>query len=98
MKYLGTIFSITLPIIAVVLGVCQIIYTNELASVGSSLASYDTKIEQLTTENATITQKVASMSSLLSVQEKAVAMGFVETKKYLTIGEDQFPVALNTSR
>lgn len=98
MKYLGMTASIVLPILAVCLGVCQIVFTNELAGVGSSLQSYDSKIETLVTENATMNQKVASFSSLLTVEERAKAMGFVETKKYLTIGESQFPVALNTAR
>lgn len=98
MKYLGVTASIILPLLAVGLGVCQIVFTNELAGVGSSLQSYDTKIETLGAENATMDQKVASLSSLLVIEERAKAMGFTETKKYLTIGESQFPVALNTAR
>lgn len=98
MKYIGITASILLPILALVLGICQIIFTNELAGVGSSLASYDEKIETLQIENAIMSQKAASLSSLLVIEERAKALGFAETKKYVTMGESQFPVAFNTAR
>jgi len=98
MKVLMSVATIILPIIASVLFVSQIMFTNNLAQDGSTLKKITTTVDALTFENELLEEEIASASSLLEIQKKAVAGGFVEAKHFLTIAQGQYLVALNQKR
>jgi hypothetical protein len=81
------------PIMIVVLVVTQFAISNELASSGSELNSYEKRINQLSNENKILYQQMAISKSLSVIENKAVTLGFAKTTKYLQIQKDQ-PVAL----
>ncbi len=78
--------------------IVEIFVTNELVVLGKKLHEIDTQVETLTNENEDLRASVASASSLVSVGEKALQLGFVKPTQYLTIHPDQFPVALGFTR
>jgi cell division protein FtsL len=98
MKHILFIATILLPVIAIVLFVSQIMFTNNLAQDGSTLKNITVKIDALTVENERLEQQIASQSSLFVIQQKAVAQGFVEAKHFLTIAQGQYLVAFNQKR
>jgi len=98
MKHISFIITIALPVIAIVLFISQIMFTNNLAEDGSTLKSITEKIDTLTIENERLEQQIASQSSLLVIQQKAVANGFIEAKHFLTIAQGQYLVAFNQKR
>lgn len=75
-----------LPILAVVLLIVEILVTNELAGFGKKVAQTDGAIDTLKEENQLLQEKVASLSSLLTIEEKARALGFVATPAVVTLG------------
>lgn len=77
-----------LPLLAVVLLVVEILVTNELAGFGKKVAEADRAIDALTEENQLLQEKVASLSSLLTIEEKAYALGFITTPTVITIGAE----------
>ncbi|OGG11279.1 hypothetical protein A2Z00_02220 [Candidatus Gottesmanbacteria bacterium RBG_13_45_10] len=87
----------SIPFIVAMLIVIEIVMTNQLVGSGREVSQIDSTIEALTQENEILHQEVASASSLLTITEKATVMGFVDQSKarYLTVGSEQLPVALN---
>lgn len=85
-----------MPLIAAVLVVVEIGLSNEFAGMSRNAMQLDSDIETLRTENELLSQKVASASSLLTIEAKAAAMGFTATPTYLSLGEEQ--VALQNIR
>lgn len=77
-----------LPIIAILLLVVEMFVTNELAGFGKKVAQTDHAIDALREENQLLSEKVASLSSLLTIEEKARVLGFVATPKTVTIGAE----------
>ncbi len=75
-----------LPIVAVVLLLVEILVTNELAGFGRNVAETDRAIDTLKEENQLLQEKVASLSSLLTIEEKARILGFTTTPRVVTIG------------
>ena len=75
-----------LPLVAVVLLVVEILVTNELAGFGRKVAQADRAIDTLREENQLLQEKVASLSSLLTIEEKARALGYTTTPMVVTIG------------
>jgi len=98
MKWLITTASIALPIIAIGLFVSQIVCTNNLAQDGSTLKEITSKVDTLAFENERLEQEIASASSILEIQKKAVASGFIEAKQFLTLAQGQYLVALTQKR
>ena len=94
-----TIFlSIILPCIALSLLVGQIVCTNNLAQDGSTLKTISEKADTLSFENERLEQQIASASSLLEIQKKAVAMSFVPATHFLTLAQGKYLVAFNPKR
>lgn len=85
-----------LPLIAVVLVVLQIIVANELAGAGHTLSQVDEQIQKYAKENEILDMKIASASSLLTVEAQARVIGFVEPQKDSIITErfNELPIAL----
>ena len=98
MKWIITMSTILLPIIATGLFVSQIIFTNNLAEDGSTLKAITANVDTLAFENERLEQEIASSSSLLEIQRKAVAGGFIEAKQFLTLAQGKYLVALTQKR
>lgn len=76
----------------------QIVFSCQLVTDGKELMRIDQSIEQLRQDVSVKEEKVASASSLLTIREKSVAMGFVESPKVLTFSQDMFVVAFGQTR
>ena len=98
MKWFIAVSTIVLPIIATGLFVSQIIFTNNLAEDGSTLKAITVKMDTLSFENERLEQDIASASSLLEIQRKAVTDGFIEAKQFLTLAQGKYLVALTQKR
>ena len=75
-----------LPVIVVLLFVVEILVTNELVGFGGKVGDANRAIDALKEENQLLQEKVASLSSLLSVEEKARALGFTTTPTVVSLG------------
>lgn len=91
-----TLIIACLPILIIVLFAIRIGLANSLAALGSDVQKIDDKIAFLAEENDALRQQIASASSLLTITQRAQALGFVEPAKdqVMTMVQDQFPVAL----
>lgn len=84
----------SLPLVALVLIVCQLVISTELAATGMNVKNIDQKISDLSDENQVLEVKVASISSLAKIYDQAKASGFVKaTTNTVNITKEQFPVA-----
>ena len=83
----------TLPVWVIVLIVVELLLANELVGLGRRVKLVDQEIDTVVRNNDTLGQQIASVSSLLVVEQKAMEFGFIPTKKYLTLISDEFPVA-----
>lgn len=90
-------FIRSLPLIVVILGVVEIILTNQLAGSGKAVRMVDLTVDEIRQQNELLEQRVASASSLMTIASRAQEMGFVEPTKsqYLTIAPQELPVAFN---
>ena len=77
-----------LPLMVVLLLVVEILVTNELAGFGGKVAQADRAVDTLKEENQLLQEKVASLSSLLTIEDKARALGFTTTPTVITIGAE----------
>lgn len=85
--------SILCPIMAVILLVGEIIYSNELICGTEELTKIESTIATLENENQTLALEIAELSSLETIGKKAVAMGFTLSQKVLTLNPDSATVA-----
>ncbi len=83
-------------LIALIIGllVIQVVVSNRLATSGLKIVQMETDIGRLNQENGDIRQEIASASALLTITEKAKALGFIKKAQPLFISVIQ-PVALN---
>lgn len=77
-----------LPLAAILLLVVEILVTNELAGFGKKVAEADQAVDALKEENQLLQEKVASLSSLLTIEEKARALGFASIPNIVIIGTE----------
>lgn len=77
-----------LPLTVVLLLIVEILVTNELAGFGRKVGDANRAIDALKEENQLLQEKVASLSSLLTVEEKAHDLGFTSTPNAVTIGTE----------
>lgn len=77
-----------LPLVAVIFLVVEILVTNELAGFGKKVAEADHAIDTIREENQLLEEKVASLSSLLTIEEKARALGFTTTPTVIPLGQE----------
>lgn len=75
-----------LPLLAVALLIVEMLVSNELAGYGRRVAETDRRIDALREENQLLAEKVASLSSLLTIEEKARALGFTVPPKIVAVG------------
>jgi len=83
-----------LPLGIIALIILQFVISNEIAGLGEKVALLDDQTQTLADENTLLSQKVASASSLVAIASRAHELGFVESAKYMTVGPEQFPVAV----
>ncbi len=97
---MNTIKRLLIPgtIVFVLLLTAQIVYSCQLVTDGKALNRIDQHIDQLRQEVSLKEEKVASASSLMTIREKSVAMGFTESPKVMTMNQDSFVVALGQTR
>jgi len=88
-KALVSLISIT-----VVLLVAQIVYSCTLVGDGKEIRRIDTEITQMKNATSLLSEQVASASSLMTIKEKAISMGFTEKPQVMTIHKDQFVASL----
>lgn len=72
--------------VVVLLLVVEILVTNELVGFGRKVGDANRAIDALKEENQLLQEKVASLSSLLSVEEKARSLGFTTTPTVVSLG------------
>lgn len=77
-----------LPLAAIILLLVEMVVTNELAGYGKKVADADRAIDRLEEENQLLGEKVASFSSLLSIEEKALTLGFTTTPAVVPLGQE----------
>lgn len=94
MKNILRIAEIILPITAVILLIVQVIISNELATLGKQMGQLDAKVRLESDVHESLAIEVASASSLLTLRERAAAIGFMEpsTKQIMNLTL-QVPVA-----
>lgn len=88
-KIVASLISITVCLL-----VAQIIYSCMLVGDGKEIRRIDGQIAEMKGTTALLSEQVASASSLLTIQQKALSMGFTEKPQVMTIHKDQFVAAL----
>ena len=68
--------------------------TNILATTGEQLRTLETRKKTLVEQNSRIRQKIVSESTLMKVEEKALALGFSTERQTVNLIPPK-PVALN---
>ncbi len=76
-----------------ILLIIQVLVSNNLANYGTTISKIEIEIGDLTQENQLLEEKIASASSLMTLNEKAKKIGFVKVVNphYFS---NQIPVAL----
>lgn len=72
----------------------QIVYSCTLVGDGKEIRTIDGKISEIKGETALLSEQVASASSLITIGQKALSMGFTERPQVVTIHKDQFVASL----
>lgn len=75
-----------IPVLVVLLVVVELLVTNELAGFGKKVAEADRSIEAVSEENQLLSEKIASLSSLLIIDQKARELGITATPVVITMG------------
>ncbi len=88
--------EVSLPVIAVLLGVVSLIATNEIGQNGGEVKRIEVAIESVKDDNELMGREVASQSSLFVVRKRALELGLTEVPSYLTVGQEE--VALRQLR
>lgn len=68
--------------------VLQVVVSNQLTTAGYDISNIEKEIYELKTENNSYEEKIASASSLLTLRQKAVDMGFTKQVKPLYLSHD----------
>lgn len=91
--YISRFLIKTLPLWVIVLVVTELLLSNELVGLGKQVKHIDGQIDAVVADNDSLREHIASVSSLLVIEQKASELGLEKAKKYLTLSSDQFPVA-----
>lgn len=76
----------SLPVLVILLVVVELLVTNELAGFGSKVHEVNGAIEIVKEENQLLQEKVASLSSLLTIEQKARELGFITNPPSIVLG------------
>ena len=99
-KHLPSVLFRTLPVLAVILTVIEILSINQYAGSGKEIRTLDTAIDIIRQDNELLRHRIASFSSLTAIAVSSRGLGLIEPVKsqYLTIIPEQLPVAFNNPR
>ena len=87
---------VILPVCAVILLVLQVIFSTELATLGKRMGQLDAAVSRERDVREALETQVASASSLLSLRDKALELGFHEpTANQITSLAPEVPVAFH---
>lgn len=87
------LFIRSLPLLAIILIIFEIVATNEFASVGTKIRTIDVAIDRLRDENELLHSQIASASALIAIEQKAKDLGYKIPADFITMGQET--VALN---
>lgn len=90
MKSFIVLFIKILPVAVVLLVIVEIIITNELVHYGKSVQTINNSIVLLQHANENLAQRVASASSLVAIEQKAISMGLVPPSFPIILGQEEF--------
>ena len=85
--------NIYIYLLVFVLGLSNIIFSNTLATQGVELSRYLMEIKKTNQHVRELQNQLSVLSSLSTIEKKATAMGFVSTKKVITIKQVRPEVA-----
>lgn len=77
--------TILLPLALTILGLCQFLLSNDLASTGNSVYDIDQRIHTLRDENEILSSQVAVSRSLVVISKKAEELGLLVSGDYVTM-------------
>lgn len=77
-----------IPILVILLVVVELLVTNELAGFGKRLAVTDRAIELVSEDNQLMSEKIASLSSLFTIDQKARELGFTTMPVVVSMGTE----------
>lgn len=96
MRSFISFFLKSLPFIALILVIIQVVVTNQLVGLGEYVTDIESRIEATVAENEILRQKVASASSLLLIEQKAKEQGMTEPNATSYMPLDTLPLALGS--
>ena len=76
-----------------ILMIVQVIVANRLTSIGLTVAALDAKNQSFIKENDDLERKIATLSSLTKISQRAEASGFI--KSQIVFLKPEISVALN---
>jgi cell division protein FtsL len=96
MKKLVIFLSTCFVGISVFLFVLNVFTANNTIDYGKKLSELDQRVAKLTNENETLSQEVASASALITIDQKARELGFVEktNKNTIILSDETYQFAL----
>ncbi len=80
--------------ITILLIFAQVFISNRFVTSGMTVVELEKERAQYVEQNERLMQKIASASSLLTIEQKAITMGFQKGTKFVSISSD-LPVALD---
>ena len=89
MKKTFRIFKI-LIFVLILLGVFQVIVSNQLANAGEKLTQIEEEIKILEEKNEGLKKEIAVSSSLTTIAEKAEEIGFLRSENFLYLTDEPF--------
>lgn len=98
MKTIWKLLQIALPVAAVVLLVVQVVVSNELGKLGNRMGQLDMAVNDQRSSHEILQAEVASASALMTIRDKAVALGFHDPAQNQIIAlTPQVPVAFGVN-
>lgn len=98
MKLLLRLLLSGMPIVAVVLVIMQVVFSNELATLGKQLGKLDSEVTLEKDMHEALATEVASVSSLVSLRVRASELGFkAPTRDQIIALTPEVPVAFGVA-
>ena len=89
MKKTFRLFKV-LIFVLILLGIFQVIVSNQLANAGEKLTQIEEEIKILEEKNEWFKREIAISSSLTTIAEKAEEMGFLRVENFLYLTDEPF--------
>jgi len=95
------IFGITIIVLLTImgtLGALELALTNDMAGAGKESTVIEREIVMMNDKNSEMSEKIASLSSVLRIREQAKSLGFVEKKQTIIIQKEAVAFAPQSVR